>query len=72
MDALNDVVQSPAVRGIWAQNVTQRKELSSRRVLEAAGLHFLRGSDATPRVVAIDGETTYKSVFGECGAKNVE
>jgi len=41
-------------------------------VLESVGLHFLRGSDATPRVVAIDGETTYKSIFGECGVQNAE
>jgi predicted metalloprotease with PDZ domain len=72
MDALNDVTKSPAVRGIWAQNVAQRHVVDSRQVLAAAGLHFLRGSDATPRVVAIDGETTYKSIFGECGVQNAQ
>ncbi len=72
MDALNEVTDSPAIRGIWAQNVTQRRVVNSRQVLESVGLHFLRGSDATPRVVAIDGETTYKSIFGECGVQNAE
>lgn len=72
MDALNAVTKSPAIRGIWAQNVAQRHVVNSRQVLESAGLHFLRGSDATPRVVAIDGETTYKSIFGECGVQNAE
>ncbi len=72
MNALDSVANSSTVRTIWTQNVTQRRTVNSRQVLEAAGLHFLRGSDATPRVVAIDGKTTYKSIFGECGVQNVE